>query len=50
MLHLALCHKELKETADAKTLLEKLAQQKLENMLEYFIGPGILMAMLIFHQ
>jgi len=31
-LRLALCHKELKETAEAKAVLEKLAQQKLEGV------------------
>jgi len=32
MLHLALCRKELKETVEAKSLLDKLAQQKLEGV------------------
>ena len=32
MLRLALCHKELKETAEAKALFDKLSQQKLEGV------------------
>jgi len=32
MLRLALCHKELKETAQAKALFDKLSQQKLEGV------------------